>query len=219
MKVLITGGGTQEPIDQARVISNVSTGRTAATLADEFTKAGASVTYVHGLTAQLPQFPCEQVPFSSHASLEKTLTQLLNEQAYTAVIHLAAVSDYTVESIQVGTQHYCSSLNGKLGSGEKAILTLIPTRKIIHNLKPQARFADFHLIGFKLTGTLCPQDRLQAIAKLTNNPDIDLIVHNDLNEITPHSHRFTIFQQTTALVELTGATALGQWLVKRVTSL
>lgn len=215
MKILITGGGTQEPIDQARVITNVSTGKTASTLVDIFIESGANVTYVHGLTAQLPKGKCELISFSSHASLEKVLQNLLaSEQQYTAVIHLAAVSDYTVETIQVGSDEYQSGKLGKLTSGDKIILTLTPTRKIINHLKPQARFSQFLLVAFKLTATTCSQTRHQAIAKLAQDSNIDLIVHNDLTQITQKAHPFTIFQGTHAIAELADATALGHWLVR-----
>ena len=42
-KVLITSGGTTEPIDDIRSITNTSTGKTAAYLADQLTEAGVQV--------------------------------------------------------------------------------------------------------------------------------------------------------------------------------
>ena len=46
MNVLITAGGTVAPIDDVRVISNRSTGRFAASLAEAWLRRGASVTYL-----------------------------------------------------------------------------------------------------------------------------------------------------------------------------
>ncbi|MCM2324713.1 MAG: DNA/pantothenate metabolism flavoprotein, partial [Oligoflexia bacterium] len=40
MKVLVTGGGTREPIDGVRFITNFSTGQTAAIISDAFALAG-----------------------------------------------------------------------------------------------------------------------------------------------------------------------------------
>ena len=45
-RILITGGGTREPIDSVRYIGNHSTGRTAAVLADELAGAGHEVTWL-----------------------------------------------------------------------------------------------------------------------------------------------------------------------------
>ena len=46
MKILITGGGSEEPIDNVRAVCNFSTGRTSAFLADFFAGAGHEVTEI-----------------------------------------------------------------------------------------------------------------------------------------------------------------------------
>ncbi|SVC93802.1 uncharacterized protein METZ01_LOCUS346656, partial [marine metagenome] len=46
-KVLITSGGTREPIDAVRYISNLSSGRTGAAIADHFNDQGWDVYYLH----------------------------------------------------------------------------------------------------------------------------------------------------------------------------
>src|SRR4051794_18408066 len=54
MNVLVTGGGTSAPIDDVRTITNVSTGRFAATISESCLNRGARVWHLHAPSAQLP---------------------------------------------------------------------------------------------------------------------------------------------------------------------
>ena len=48
MKILITSGPMQEPIDSARYIGNRSTGTTGANLASHLQKSGHEVVFIYG---------------------------------------------------------------------------------------------------------------------------------------------------------------------------
>ncbi len=52
--VLITAGGTREPIDDVRHISNVASGQLPAAMAECWLELGATVHYVHGPGAHIP---------------------------------------------------------------------------------------------------------------------------------------------------------------------
>ena len=54
MNVLVTGGGTIAPIDDVRTITNLSSGRFAASIAESCLARGAQVWHVHAPSAQLP---------------------------------------------------------------------------------------------------------------------------------------------------------------------
>ena len=56
MKVLITSGGTTEPIDNVRGISNFATGSLGKVTAENFLNAGHEVYLLAGLQAKLPEF-------------------------------------------------------------------------------------------------------------------------------------------------------------------
>ena len=47
MRVLVTAGGTEEPLDGVRRLSNISTGATGLELARTFAKKGAEVVLLH----------------------------------------------------------------------------------------------------------------------------------------------------------------------------
>ena len=55
MNVLITGGGCREAIDNVRCVTNTSTGKTSAAIADFFIGQGASVTILAAASAVRPK--------------------------------------------------------------------------------------------------------------------------------------------------------------------
>jgi phosphopantothenoylcysteine decarboxylase/phosphopantothenate--cysteine ligase len=61
MRVLVTAGGTHEPIDPVRFIGNRSSGKTGFAIAEEAARRGASVSLVTGPSALPEPFGCEVV--------------------------------------------------------------------------------------------------------------------------------------------------------------
>ena len=66
LTVVLTAGGTREPIDDVRFISNAATGALPAAMADALLELGHRVHYIHGPGALLP----------GRATLEVDLTAL-----------------------------------------------------------------------------------------------------------------------------------------------
>ncbi|NLA34983.1 MAG: bifunctional phosphopantothenoylcysteine decarboxylase/phosphopantothenate--cysteine ligase CoaBC [Actinobacteria bacterium] len=92
VSVLISAGGTREPIDPVRYISNRSSGRQGHALADEAAQRGASVTLV--TTTQLPvSSQVERVSVSTAAELHEAITS--RAPRFDIVIMAAAVADFT----------------------------------------------------------------------------------------------------------------------------
>ena len=95
-QVLITAGGTQEPIDPVRFISNYSTGKMGFALAHACACRGARVTLVCGsVTATLPN------PFGAIRRIDALSAQAMYEAcmtewpAHDLAILCAAVADFT----------------------------------------------------------------------------------------------------------------------------
>lgn len=101
MKILITAGGTSEKIDEVRKITNMATGRLGALIADEFVKkANGDITYICSENAIIPSDTATKtIRIGTVNELLDTLTTLLAQNKYTAVIHAMAVSDYTLHSV------------------------------------------------------------------------------------------------------------------------
>ena len=182
-KILITSGGTQESIDDVRVITNKSSGATGATIADHLISVGFDVDYVHGQNAQLPSYACEKTEFTDFKDVSRILEEKLKTENYFAVIHLAAISDYSVQKVI-----------GKIKSGESMTLHLTPNPKIVDQIKKWSIQPKLKLIAFKLTSTTHLEERYQAVEKLQKFSQADLIIQNDQNEITGHKHLYHAFE-------------------------
>lgn len=198
MKILITSGGTTEAIDQVRSITNHSTGQLGKIVAEQFLKNGHQVTLVTTKTAVKPQ---PDPRLSIHLvhnvqSLIDCLEPLV--KTHDVLIHSMAVSDYTpvymtdlaaLEQVDNPSQFLSqSNQEGKISSAaDHQVLFLKKTPKVIQLVKtwnPSIR-----LIGFKLLVDV-PKDQLLEVARasLTTNK-AELIVANDLKDITAQHHQ------------------------------
>ena len=173
MRILITSGATREPIDAVRFLSNVSTGRTGALIADALTRHGHTVTLLHGVTAVRSPHAAVSGTFDSTADLQARLQRLLGTGDFDAVIHAAAVSDYRPD-----TSH-----SGKLSSyANELTLRLVPTPKLLPALKSYAP-RPLRVIGFKLTAGADEAARRTAVEKLFAAGTVDAVIHNDMDDL------------------------------------
>lgn len=191
--ILITAGGTEEPIDGVRSITNTSSGRTGAELAETLAEQGYDVTLLHARNAVTPQRlrNIEMKAFDSFASLEKLLGKTLAAQKFDAVIHLAAVADYSLTEVESNGAVLRVPIKGKIDSGEELTLKLKKNPKLIDTIKAKAPNAK--VIAFKLTRTPSAEERKKAVEQLAAHANADFIVHNDLEEISANTHPFTIY--------------------------
>jgi len=199
MKLLISGGGTREPIDGVRFITNFSTGATAAALAEYFSSRGDDVTYLLAEGAVRPRSPSARVvDYTSFESLDRAFRAELRGGGYDAVIHLAAVSDYSVDSIWEGDRRIDVASTGKLDSRGEITLKLKPNFKIVARLKKYAGEGSSGghapaVIAFKLTDSVLAETRLTAVKRLFEGSDADLVVHNDIGDRRAGRPKFTIY--------------------------
>lgn len=192
LKVLLTSGATREPIDDVRYISNISTGKTGAALASLLIEAGFDVTYLSGEGAAEPSCGARILTFGDYASLDALLKKELASENYFAVIHLAAVSDYSVQSVVVGERSYSPSELRKLDSGGELGLVLKRNTKILDRLKAYSA-GRACVVGFKLTLAKDESAYLAAVEKVASSGQVDLVVHNDLGQIrSGGGHQFRL---------------------------
>jgi len=191
-RILITAGGTREPIDTVRYIGNLSSGRTASRLADELTAAGHRVTWLGAEDAIEPGLPCEVARFSSYADLASRLQKLLAETEFDVVIHAAAVSDFSVAAVSTLEGSPLDNGRGKLSSGSELLLRLKPNPKLLDLLRGWSKNPHLSVIGFKLTDTADQQERLEAVKKQLHGSSVDAVVHNDRKDIRNGVHPFRL---------------------------
>lgn len=215
MRILITAGGTQEPLDEVRFLTNFSTGKTGAILTETWTAAGHQVTHLCGRAAIAPAPSFKLLRYGSFADLESELQALLGSEPFDLVVHAAAVSDYSIKEIRAGDRTYQPGVTGKIdSSAEELVLKLRRNHKIVDRLRGYAAGHPV-IVGFKLTNTPDQAQREQAIFKLSLNPAIDFVVHNDYSEILESGQQpFSIYQQQNLLERCNSASELAKALVK-----
>jgi len=154
MNVIVTCGPAYEPIDQARRLTNFSTGRLGATLADVLAEAGWTVWCFRGEGATFPppRRAHHVVNFSTNDDLAGQLERFPRAQQVGAVLHAAALCDFRVERVlnQAGEEIRSAKIATQAGG---LMLALVPAPKVLPKLRawfPQAR-----LVGWKyeLEGT------------------------------------------------------------------
>ena len=182
-KILITTGGTQENIDDVRVLSNISTGKTGYQIAQNLFHAGYEIHLLKAHHASVPNncdFPVTE--FTDYKSLDHGFQKLLKENHFTHVIHAAAVGDYSV-----------TNFPGKIDSSQDITLHLKVNPKLISKIKNYSSNPNLKIIGFKLTSHLSDSEINEKVKKLMQ--DADFVVHNDLKDIdkSQGQHPFTLW--------------------------
>ena len=180
MRVLITSGGTREYIDDVRFISNISTGSTACVIAKTLAENNISVKMLCSVDAIKPEIDDIDL-FETSFDLDQKLKDELGAHDYDFIIHMAAISDYTVDKTE-----------GKLDSTQELSLKLIKNKKILPSLKGYSKNKDLKLIGFKLTSGADAEVVAQKVARVFNG-GADFVVHNDLKKISKDSHPTSIY--------------------------
>ena len=183
MKVLVTSGATRESIDSVRFISNLSSGKTGAAICEALAARGFEVTQLHGVDSARAPRAAHRAAFLDHASLDALLKTSLRDGEFDAVIHSAAVGDFTV----------AEAADTKLPSGREVQLQLRPTAKIIDHIRGYAGDRPLTLVGFKLTHDPDPAVQKGAAQDLLARADADYVVQNDVATLADgEGHLFTI---------------------------
>jgi len=136
-RILIIGGPTAEKIDDVRIITNRSSGKTAVNLAKNAFFRGADVELWYGLGRETTPNFIKKINFESICDVEKLLKKR-NLKEFDAIILCAALSDYIPKKRK-----------GKIQSGkEKFVLEMFSAPKIISKLRKKA--PQSKIIGFKV---------------------------------------------------------------------
>jgi phosphopantothenoylcysteine decarboxylase / phosphopantothenate---cysteine ligase len=161
--VLVTAGGTREPLDSVRFVGNRSSGRMGVALAAEARRRGARVTLLAAnLTVPAPG-GVEVVETPTAADLAREAKARAGADV---VLMAAAVADYAPEPV-----------TGKRPkSGEKWQLTLHPTEDILRALGDSRNGSV--LVGF---GAEEGNEGLERKRRMLAEKQLDLVVFNDIS--------------------------------------
>jgi phosphopantothenoylcysteine decarboxylase / phosphopantothenate---cysteine ligase len=166
MSVLVTAGGTREPLDAVRYLGNRSSGKMGVAVADEAARRGADVRLILAAATARPSAPMRVLEVETAAQLEALTLQ----EAATAdvVVMAAAVADYRPVTSDSGK---------RTKGGERWHIELEPTTDILARLG-ETRSSGQRLIGFAAEHGGGAVER--ARAKL-DRKRVDMIVVNDIS--------------------------------------
>jgi phosphopantothenoylcysteine decarboxylase / phosphopantothenate---cysteine ligase len=164
-QVLVTAGGTREPLDAVRFVGNRSSGQMGVALAEEARRRGAEVTLVASNLAVSPPDGVEVVDAPTAADVERAARA--NAQA-DIVLMAAAVSDYRPAETEA---------RKRPKDKEPWRIELEPTVDVLGELRGRRTNGQI-LVGFAAEAGENGLER--ARDKLTAK-QLDLIVYNDVS--------------------------------------
>lgn len=196
MRILITGGGSEEPIDNVRSVTNFSTGRTSAFLADFFAGQGHEVTEIVSERAVKAE-KARLLTYKTYRELADLLEGECRHGSYNLVVHAAAVSDYSPVAIVVDGKEYACGQVSKVPAGAELVVRMKKNPKLVDSLKLWCGDKT-KIIAFKLTSNASGSERKAAVKKVfdANENHLlspDFVVSNDLSEIKGDSHPCVIY--------------------------
>ena len=164
--VLVSAGGTREPLDAVRFLGNRSSGRMGVALATEARRRGATVTLLASNLAVAAPIGGEGVEVPTAADLEREAKRRSRDAD--VVVMAAAVADYRP----------AEQIEGKRAkSGAAWVLELEPTVDVLAQLGEQERNGQV-LVGF---GAELGEAGLERKRRMLTDKNLDLVVYNDVS--------------------------------------
>ncbi|MBE3588953.1 MAG: bifunctional phosphopantothenoylcysteine decarboxylase/phosphopantothenate--cysteine ligase CoaBC [Thermoanaerobacteraceae bacterium] len=166
LQVLVTAGGTREPLDPVRYLSNRSSGKMGYALARAAVQRGARVTLVSAPTSLLPPAGVELVSVETAREMYRAVIERFAEQD--VVVKAAAVADYRPV--------VCAEQKIKKGT-DSLILELVRNPDILSELGLRKAPRQI-LVGFAAETEDLEANALQKVGK----KNLDLLVANDVTQ-------------------------------------
>lgn len=156
-RVLIIGGATSEPLDDVRVLTNVSSGNMARALMVEAYERGMDVE----VWTSFP--PPSHISGERFTTVHDILTLIKKGGRYDAIINCAAISDFTLQKKE-----------GKLPSGKRITVELEPSPRVNPLLRDMAQT----VIGFKLAEK--ESEVVRRATELLKEDNLDYVIGNTI---------------------------------------
>lgn len=206
--VLITAGGTREPIDDVRYVGNFSAGSFGVAIANAFAnRIDAQCTWApspgdSSVTLLAPKETVERFtthPFVKHEKYTdiKSLGRLLleNETRPDIVVHAAAVADFSPVPSK-----------GKISSDQDELtVTMKRNPKLLAGLR-RAYGPQPYLVGFKLLSDVSKDELVEVGTNQLLDNNLDLTAANDLQDIRPLGRRVIAITPNGETQDIEGST-------------
>ena len=199
MRIFVTAGNTEAPIDRVRCITNIFTGRTGAAIALEAYRRGHQVTLAtsHPETIdviKLDPARWQCLPYRTFDDLAGLMTRSIAGRLLDAVVHCAAVSDYLSAGVfapSPTTRFRTDDLTwqgdtmldrsaGKVKSDEPELwLRLTRAPKLVDQIRRDWHFTGI-VVKFKLEVGVSEAELLAIAERSRQQSSADWIVANTL---------------------------------------
>ena len=173
-RIMVTAGGTQEPIDPVRYLGNHSSGKQGIALADEASKRGALVTLIAANVSEPVPALHEVIRVATAAELSAAIDSKLNE--VDAVVMAAAVADFRVEAA-AQTKLKRSEL------GEEISLKLVANPDILAGLVSRIESEKLQIVsvGFAAETASSANDLQRLAEHKLESKGCDILVANNVS--------------------------------------
>ncbi|MFL6007217.1 MAG: bifunctional phosphopantothenoylcysteine decarboxylase/phosphopantothenate--cysteine ligase CoaBC [Gaiellaceae bacterium] len=163
--VLVSAGGTREPLDAVRFVGNRSSGRMGVALAEEARRRGARVTL---LAANLAVAPPHGVEVVQTPTAERLLQEALARADADLVLMSAAVADYRPAE---------TSDTKRPKDSEPWTIHLEPTEDVVRMLAARRENGQV-IVAF---GAERGESGLERKRAMLTDKNVDLVVYNDVS--------------------------------------
>lgn len=236
INVVITAGGTSEPIDNVRKITNSSTGKLGCAIAEEILKLNNldKIYYICSKTSYKPNSDkVKIIEIVSTNDLKNSVLEVLVNENIDYFIHSMAVSDYTVDYVTTASrlantidesnldtesairENDNNITDTKISSYEdNLIIKLKPTPKIINIIKNVS--PNTFLVGFKLLDNVSEEELIDVACKLKVKNKCDLVIANDLSNIRSGKHKAFIIKDKSSYIIANDKSDIAKKLVKEM---
>jgi phosphopantothenoylcysteine decarboxylase/phosphopantothenate--cysteine ligase len=163
-RVVVSAGGTREPLDDVRFLGNRSSGRMGVAVAAEARRRGASVTLLASNLLVAPPDGVDVVEAPTAADLRR---EALARADADVIVMAAAVADYRP----------AERIDGKRPKdGEPWLVELVPTGDIVKALSA-GRTGEQVIVAF---GAEIGEAGLERKRRMLDDKGVDLVVYNDV---------------------------------------
>ncbi len=173
--IVVTAGGTQEPIDPVRFIGNHSSGKQGIAIAKAAAQRGATVTLIGANIAEVQARNLTFVKVSDARELQSAVAKTLDTAS--ALIMAAAVSDFRVEHVSAKKLK-----RAVLGDKINLELTANPDILALSVAHIRAQQLDCITVGFAAETATSESDLRQLAAHKLMSKGCDVLVANDVSE-------------------------------------
>lgn len=163
LRVIVTAGGTREPIDTVRYIGNRSSGKMGVAIASAASRRGAKVTLVSGAMETHPPKGVENIRVDTAEKMLKVVGEKFCDADI--LIMAAAVGDYRAQTVA----------DGKVKKRDSWTITLTPNPDILAEMGKIKK--DQTIVGFAAETDNAMQNGQEKLVK----KNLDMIVVNDVS--------------------------------------